>query len=207
MRPILIAIDPADANLTGFASNVTGATFTLTNTIVGDSLAHKVSVLNDTATDHSLKTIDLVGTDADDRVQIETIAGPAGSATVQSTKYFKTLTSITPSATIGADTFDIGWVDEFATCTKVMDWYRETAPMVSLNVTGTCSLDVQLANDNPFTITSDQESLGWVDDDTLAAVTADAHGSLSDWPMKSVRIISNSYTNGAEAIVEITQAN
>ena len=54
---------PEDNNLTGFASNVTGATWTLTATSSGDGLAHQVTIRNDTANDHSGKTATLVGTD------------------------------------------------------------------------------------------------------------------------------------------------
>jgi len=97
------------ANTTGFASNVTGATWTLTATTSGDSLAHLVTIHNDSATDHSAKTATIVGTDGDGNVQTETLNLPAGTATVTSTKYFGSVISVTPSATIGADTMDIGW--------------------------------------------------------------------------------------------------
>src|SRR3990167_6111350 len=93
----------------GLGNNVTGATFTLTANDAGDSLAHKVTVLNNTANDHSAKTLALVGTGSNGEAQTETLTAPAGSVSVTSAKYYKTLTSITPSATIGADTFDIGW--------------------------------------------------------------------------------------------------
>lgn len=109
MKATKQVMDSAAASLTGFASNVTGASFTLTATEVGDSLGHLVTVRNDSATDHSAKTLTLVGTDENGNAQSETINAPGSAATVTSTKYFKTLTSVTPSATIGADTFDIGW--------------------------------------------------------------------------------------------------
>lgn len=220
MRPKNLDFDPADVDTDGFGDGVTGATFTLLANDSGDGLAHQVSILNNTATDHSGKTMALVGTDADGKSQTETIAGPAGSATVESTKYFKTLLSVTPSATIGADTFDIGWVDEFASQTIPLDFYREHAPLVGLQITGTISLDVQLTNNNPFEVgitnlkrvplefqLEAQDDMLWVDDDNLAAVTADAHGSLSDWPVKAIRIIANSYTNGAEVQATLSQAH
>jgi hypothetical protein len=105
------------ASLTGFASNVTGATWALSANDSGDSLAHKVTIRNDAATDHTGKTITLVGTDADGKAQTETLAGPNNAATVTSVNYYLTLTSITVSATIGADTFDIGWATASVTRT------------------------------------------------------------------------------------------
>src|SRR3990167_6092979 len=136
MRPKQLDFDPANADLTGFASNVTGAPSTLTTTPTTDGLAHQVSIRNDTANDHSGKTVTLVGTDADGRAQTEVVTGPACSATVESTKYFKTLTSATPSAAIGADTFDIGWVDEFVSQTIPLDWRAPTPAPIQGGGTG-----------------------------------------------------------------------
>ncbi len=217
MRPRAFDFDPADELLTGYASNVTGATWALTATSSGDSLAHQVSIRNDTANDHSTKTAVLTGTDADGRAQTETINLPVGSATVESTKYFLTLTTVVPSATIGVDTMDIGWVDEFASQTMPLDSYRNIGPTVGLNVTGTISLTVQLTNNNPQLLGEtagipaanqlvDQESMLWIDDDNLAAVTTDSHGRISDWPMKAIRLISVSYSSGAEVQMTFTSA-
>lgn len=109
MKSTRHVMNSAVASTAGYATGVTGAVFALTATDSGDSLAHLVTILNSTVNSHAAKTIAIVGTDENGNVQSETIAGPGVSATVTSTKYFKTLTSITPSATIGADTFNIGW--------------------------------------------------------------------------------------------------
>ncbi len=208
MRPRRFDFDPANANLTGFLSNATGATWTLTTTDSGDSLAHQVSIRNDAATDHSLKTALLTGTDADGRTQTETINLPVGSATVESTKYFLTLLTIVPSATIGADTMDIGWVDEFASKTIPLDFYRQAGPLVGLNVTGTISIDVELTNDSPYDSATfaDQSAYLWINDDNLAAIVADSHGSISDWPVRALRFVVNSYTDTAEFQATLTQS-
>lgn len=104
--------DSAAASLTGLLSNATGATWTLSANDAGDDLAHKVTIRNDSGTDHSGKTATIVGTGANGQAQTETLALPAGTATVTSTKHFLTVTSVTPSATIGGDTMDIGWAAE-----------------------------------------------------------------------------------------------
>lgn len=103
------------ASLTGLLSNATGATWTLSANDANDDLAHKITIRNDSATDHSGNTAEIVGTGPNGQVQTETLDLPAGSATVKSTKYFLSVTSVTPSATIGADTMDIGWADEAVT--------------------------------------------------------------------------------------------
>lgn len=215
MRPKKLNFDPANANLIGYASNVTGATWTISTTNSGDSFAHQVSIRNDSATDHSGLTVILTGTDADGRPQTETMALPGSSATVTSTKYFKTLLTAVPSATIGADTMDIGWVDEIASATIPLDHYNQHAVMVGLNVTGTISVTIQLTNDDIYALGKvntdepafevlDQEALLWIDDDNLAAITVDSHGAISDWPVRAIRLITVSYTDTAEVQMTVT---
>ena len=109
MRPKRWTYTLAAASLTGYASNVTGATFTITTNTATDGLAHPVTIRNDSATDHSGKTAIITGTGPEGQAQTETLNLPGTSATVTSLKYFKTVTSVVPSATIGADTMDIGW--------------------------------------------------------------------------------------------------
>lgn len=202
MRPIQKLFSPADANLTGFASNVTGATFTLTANDSGDSLAHKVSIRNDSATDHSGKSVTLVGTDADGRALTEVVTGPAGSATVESAGYFLTLTSATPSATIGADTFDIGWVDEFSSQTIPLNWRGGN---VGLNVTvsGTIDYTVQQTFDD---IQNETAAFAFNNHPTAALVgaTTTLNGAYSEIP-RATRVIANSYSSGATLEFNIIQ--
>ena len=191
MKPKTIDLDVADASLTGFASNVTGATFTIATTAPTDGLAHQVSIRNDSATNHSGKTVTLVGTDADGRAQTEVVTGPGTSATVESTKYFATLTSATPSATIGADTFDIGWVDEVASKTILVN---RRGGLVShiFYLDGTLTYDLEGSNVNPNdagaggVTVSDQEDMLW---DQLSGVT--------DGPYNAYRVVLTSYSSGA----------
>jgi hypothetical protein len=100
---------PTAASLTGHASNVTGGSWAVAVSRAGDKMGHYVTIRNDTANDHSAKTAVLTGYDANGRSISETLTLPAGSATVTSLKAFRELASIVPSATIGADTMDIGW--------------------------------------------------------------------------------------------------
>jgi len=199
-----ITFTPADANLTGFASNVTGAAFTLTETTSGDSLAHQISIRNDSATDHSGKTVALVGTDADGRSQTETVTGPAGSATVESTKYWLTLTSATPSSTIGADTFDIGWVDEFTTKTIPIDWRGGNAAL-NIEVTGTINYDLEQTFDDIQTKTT---AFTWsVDNAATQSAQTTGQTILYSAHPKAVHLKINSYSSGATITLSYTQKN
>lgn len=200
MRPKTIDIDVADASLTGFASNVTGATFTLTTTATTDGLAHQVSIKNDSATDHSGKTVTLVGTDANGAALTEVVTAPGSSATVESTGYFKTLTSATPSATIGADTFDIGWVDEVSSQIIPLDFYSNVGCTISVDVTGTIDFTVQ----ESFSDVLEGDAPVWNNITALAAKTADTTSS-STVGAKAVRVIVNSYSSGAELQMYLVQ--
>lgn len=194
---------PANENLTGFASNVTGASFTLTATTSGDSLAHQISIRNDSATDHSGKTITLVGTDHLGRALTEVVTGPAGSATVESAGYFLTLTRATPSATIGADTFDIGWVDEFVTPAVPMDW-RAGMGGLEIVITGTISIDLDSSNSDIQNSTT--AALWKVDTTTNAGVTATQWVTFNANP-RFIRVKANSYSSGATVALLYAQSN
>lgn len=202
--PKRITFTPADASLTGFASNVTGATWTLSNNATTDKLAHQVSIKNDSATDHSAKTAVLVGTDEDDMELTETVNLPAGSATIESTGYFKTLTSVTPSATIGADTMDIGWVDEFVSQTIPFN-HRGGLATLDFVVSGTINYTAQYTTN---LIEKDNKPWTWKDsnDTNIVGATANKTSAL-EFPVMANRLKINSYSSGATIVLFITQFN
>lgn len=185
----VVTLDAAD--LTRFLSNATGATWTLTNTTTVDTLAHQVTIRNDSVTDHSAKTAALTGTDANGNALTETLALPAGSATVTSTKYFKTLTSVVPSATIGADTMDIGIAATARTPWVLLD-YRQVPMCVGLGVEigGTINYDVLVT----FDTTPDGNSVV-MNHNTLSGETTSQHDSLL-YPVTAVCVDVNSHTSG-----------
>lgn len=198
--------DPANASLTGFASNMTGAgPWTMTTTSSGDSLAHQASCRNDSATNHSAKTLTFTGTDANGLAQTETIAAPAGSATVETTKYWMTLTSVSVSATIGADTFDFGWVDEFTTPSILLDWRRNAPSNWFLDVTGTISLDVDFAVQDVGGV--NEADIKWaVVSSSLDDETADSTAFVQIAAgYTAARVRCNSYTDTAEVTVYASQ--
>lgn len=197
-------LTPAAASLTGFASNVTGATWTLTANDSGDSLAHQVSIRNDSATDHSAKTAILTGTDADGYPLTETINLPAGSATVESTEYFLTLTSAVPSATIGVDTMDIGWVDEFISPTIPLCPISGNQGM-NFIVGGTINYTIQQTRDDVQTSTD--RVFNWIDvsDTGVVGATASKISTFTQCPV-AMRAKINSYSTGASLLIELTQS-
>jgi hypothetical protein len=198
-------LTPAAESLTGFASNVTGATWTLSTNNTTDGLAHQVSIRNDSATNHSAKTATLVGLDADGYAQTEVMNLPGASATVESTKYFKRLTSITPSATIGADTMDIGWVDEIASPTICLNHPAPNGAAFQVDITGTINYTVQVTAASRE-LYAGQESLPWMATTTAALVgaTADKFAVIEPGAVFA-RLITSSYSTGATASVYVSE--
>lgn len=203
-RPKSISIAPADADLTGFASNVTGATFTLTANDSGDGLAHQVSIRNDSATDHSGKTVTLVGTDVDGNALTEVVTAPGSSATVESSGYFLTLTSATPSATIGADTFDIGWVDEVTTQTVPLNFYSPYGATISVAVGGTIAYSIDETFQDVLATTSAGQSVTWIEKVSSASTTATSTLTVH---ARAVRVLVGSYSSGGTLSIDILQAD
>jgi hypothetical protein len=200
MRPKMFDIDPANASLTGFRSNATGVDFVLTATSSGDGLAHQVSIRNDSSTDHTGKTFVLLGTDPNGKAQTESVTGPNNGATVESTGYYLTLTSVTPSATIGADTMDIGWVDEVCSQTIMLDRMAWVGASLAVDVTGTINYTVE------ETISNVQfgETVDWNAISAFSGKTADVTGTASVG-MRAIRLLINSYTDTAE--IQLTVAH
>jgi len=200
MRPKRWTYTLAAASLTGYASNVTGASWTITTNTATDGLAHPVTIKNDSATDHSAKTAIITGTGPEGQALTESLSLPAGSATVTSLKYFKTVTSVVPSATIGVDTMDIGWTAVAVT------------PAIPINfaVHGTAELQVTLGGttcnytpqqtiwpiSDAYTLLRTPTIANNVVFNTLvAAGTADTLTAPAEGA-SAVRIQINSHTNG-----------
>lgn len=193
-RTISLTLAAASAN--GYANDVAYADggYVLTATTAGDGCAHPVTILGNAATDHSAKTFTLVGTDANDVAQTETMAGPNGVATVASTKRYKTLTSVTVSATTGADTFDIGWTALASTAWVPLD-VLQTPFAVGVGValvSGSANYDLEHTYDEIDTNTPTQVAYN---NGTMAAKTASFDVGLT-YPVKAVRLDINSHTSG-----------
>ena len=112
MRPITVGpYTPAAASTTAFNAQgftSTGAATAPTTTSTTDGLAHYVTLTSPAQATLAGINFTIVGTDPDGHDISETIAGPASASTVTGTKFFKTITTIQPSATMGALTLAVG---------------------------------------------------------------------------------------------------
>tara|TARA_R110000868_G_scaffold290994_2_gene551290 strand:+ start:926 stop:1543 length:618 start_codon:yes stop_codon:yes gene_type:complete len=202
MRPIRLTYSPDIANLTRYLSNATGATWTLTETNSSDSLAHTVTIKNDSATNHSAKTAILIGTDSANRSLTETVNLPGSSLTVTSTRYFKTLISITPSATIGADTMDIGQ-GEFMSMIIPLNW-RGGIDTINLDITGTIDVTIQQTFDDIQSLEDFDYTWQNAPSIRLVNATASTNDAYEGVPT-AIRLISNSSSPGSKVTISIVQ--
>jgi len=207
MRPFEIDIDPANVDTNGLCAAITGAgPWTIADAEFvandsGDSLAHQLNLTS--AANLSAITMTLVGTDADGKALTEAIAGP-NATTVETSGYFLTLTSVTAGATLGANTLDIGWVDEVQTKTFPINWRGAEAASYAVDVSGTIDYTVQETFEDIQNVTSPAQNASWHNVTALAAKTADL-ASVGTVNASGVRLIVNSYTDTAEIQMQVSQ--
>jgi len=212
MRPIKIDIDPANIDADGLAdgNSSAGATVTIDGALASggtftsaDGLGRQLVILDLGADDQTGATYTITGTDADGTAQVESLAGPGASASVETTQYFQTVTSIAIASPVATSTVDIGTVDEVASKTIHLDFHAPNEAAYAVNVTGTINYSVQELYEDVEGIVPQSEGL-WFPISALASKTADlaAQGTKN---ATAVRLIVNSYTNTAEVQFMVTQ--
>ena len=217
MKPFEIDVDLETADLDGLASAVdssTAAAISLDGALISggtftsaDGLGRIIVIIDQSSDTQTDITFSVVGTDAQGNAITEVITGPASGATVASTKYFKTVSSITPSAAQGgSETVDVG--TRGTTLSAVSKCYPlnfrdSVAPVVSVNVTGTLNFTVQQTYSDLLNNTDASGTIIWEDVTALASKTADTTASLGVGA-HGVRIVINTYSTGAELQAIVT---
>lgn len=205
MHPLIITLNPAAANPTYFAAAGTGGLpWTLSNNKTPDGLAHQVSIRNNSATDHSGKTVTITGVLYDGSGVAAFTALPGPNATITISEYFKELVSIVPSASIGSDTMSIGYASKISTPPYVLGYGRNT--YIGVGLVGTANYTIQYTGDNP--LIDNVNSLGrdyiWISDNTsdIVNATTSAADTLTSNPM-AIRLVTSSYSAGATLVLTI----
>jgi len=167
----------------------------------GDILPARQIFIDSVGNDSGI-TFAVTGTDADGKAQTETITGP-NATSVESSKYWKTVTQITASGDTAADV-SVGTVDELASKTIPLSNLAPTA-LVTGNVTGTINFSIQVTNQTVQDGTA-QEDMFWIatQDTDLVSASADVIGSL-DRGITGMRVVVNSHGSGGEVQVYISQ--
>lgn len=142
---------PAAVSANGIAAALTGAgPFVPTAPGAADNLGHQVSLQS--AANLSAINVTVTGTDANDNVISEVHAGPNAN-TVLSVKYFKTVTAISVSSTLGVNTMNVGWGAPAQTRWEQIDYHQNSfaaSHAVALTA-GTINYDLQHTYDTPLT--------------------------------------------------------
>jgi len=201
MRPIKLALTPAALDLDGFANDATGAGPFAVTASPDDDMAHLVSF--DTAANLSTITATITGTDADGRSITEAVVLP-NATTNYSTKHFATVSSVSVSATLGANTLDIGWGAVSVSHTIMLDHQQDRFNVgLAVDVSGTINYGLQVCYEDILNIAA-VSALSWFAHDSISGETTDQTGTQS-WPATAVRLIVNSVTATATAKVLVVQ--
>jgi hypothetical protein len=200
-KPFQKTYTPAAVDTDGIVDGATGATSPLVqlSSGAGDGLAHQ---LNLTSGDNLAGiTFTITGTDENGSAQSEAIAGP-GATTIETTGYFLTVTSIAISATLGANTVDIGWVDEFVTPTIPLD-HRAGQCACFVTPGGTINYTLQKTYTQmsapPFVFSDAVDPNGVI---VAADITDAVEFAFSPVP-SGMRLQANSYSSGATLILNL----
>ena len=207
MRRKIIDIDPIAVDTDGLSASaaVAGAG----NLVLGGALAsggvytadyaRQITIVSNGADNG--RTFTVTGTDANGDAQTEAITGPS-TATVESAKYFKTVTSIAVDDAC-AGSISSGIVDEFVTSVIPLN-YRNAGPAtVSIEgISGTINISVQQTFSD---VLGDPANIVWFAcHSDITTITANAHAQLNTHA-SGVRLVCNSYSSGAELQMVICQ--
>lgn len=206
MRPIKLGpFTPAVASTTAFNAqtfNSTGAATAPTTTDTTDGLAHYVTLTSPAQATLAGITFTILGTDADGHAVTDAVTGPASASTTTSTKFFKTITTITPSATMGALVLSIGIAVTAITPTIPLTNSVAAAGM-TVAVTGTVNYTMYETFANVYAHDANTVST------TISALAAktttlSANSSVS---ATGVLLLINSVTASATVTVWLNQAS
>ena len=204
MRPIVQGpYTPAVASTTAFNAQgftSTGAATAPTTTTTSDGLAHYVTLTSPAQATLAGINFTIVGKDADGHDITETLAGPASASTVTGTKFFKTVTTIQPSATMGALTLAIGIAVTAITPTIPLTNSPAAASM-TVAVTGVVNNTMYETFANVYVHTASSVSTAIT---ALTSKTANTSGTASV-SATGVILLINSVTAGATVTTWLNQ--
>ena len=204
MRPIKLGpYTPAVASTTAFNAQgftSTGDATAPTTTSTSDGLAHYVTLTSPAQATLAGINFTIVGTDPDGHDISETIAGPASASTVTSTRFFKTVATIQPSATMGALTLAVGIAVTAITPTIALTNSAAAASM-TVAVTGTVNYTMYETFANVYVHSSNSVSTAIT---ALTSKTANTSGTAAV-SATGVILLINSVTASATVTVWLNQ--
>ena len=174
MQPITVtvgAVASSDVSIAA-AQNVVAAT-TLTLTAGAASLAYPAQLNLVTSADYTGINFTVTGTDANNQVQTEVLAGP-NTATVSSVLFYKSVTSIVSDGGVGGGAVSVGTSGVTSTRWVSLDTWSTGTTAIQCNVSGTVNYTVQSTLDDPNSPTNPVSAVNcvWLDSNDTAVVNA-----------------------------------
>ena len=210
MRPKRFDFDPDNADDNGIytvaavagAGALTLAGAYVTGTVATMDYARRIAQI--TAGNDAGITFTYVGTDANGIAQTEVLAGGAGTpSTETTTKYFKTITSITASGA-AAGNVTIGTADEINSQIIPIDYASDSACAIAVDISGTINYTVEESFNLMNNSSIAPADTVWTAITAFSGKTADVKGTAS-LGATAIRFVVNSYTNTAEAQMYVSQ--
>lgn len=210
MRPVVLgSYSPITALTTAFNAQTftsTGAATAPTTTATTDLLAHQVTLVSPVQATLAGVTFTIIGTDANGKYQIETgLVGPASNSTVTSTKFFKTVATIQPSATMGGLVVSVGIAAPSLSPVVPLVFRSPSGAALTVDISGTINFTVQETYANVFDATNPAADLPWAGITALAAKTADTSG-VATIGACGIQVLVNTVTNGATYKLYLSQS-
>lgn len=205
-----VDVDPANVDADGLCASQSAAgagNLTLNGALISGGVftesgafGRQLSITS--AGNDSGITFTITGTCPDGVAQTEIITGP-NATTVEGSSYFRTVTSIAVSGAT-ASTVTVGTVDEVASKTYPLNTRSSDAATIAVDVTGTVNYTVQETFEDVLPMTSPAQNTTWFNVTALASKTADTASAVTRGA-SAVRLVFNSYTDGAEIQMSISE--
>ena len=145
-RPQIVSIAPAAVDADGICLSQTRASagaLTLDGVLAGTTLDFSRKIDFISGANIVARVFTIVGTDANGRAITETVTG-INNNTVQTTKYYSTVSSISVDASFSANTITVGTSDDIATKIYPLNHYDNVAAQVTVElVSGSATWSVQ----------------------------------------------------------------
>ena len=215
MKTVTLNLAPATLDADGISANTSsaGTSVALDGALISggvftssDGLGRIITIADSNTATQSDVTFTVVGTDTNDDAISDTITGPASGATVVSTKFFKTVSSITVSAAQGGtEKVNVGTINTTLSAVSEavpLNFYSRDAAVVSVDIGGTINFTIQQTFDSILEVKDSSGSISWEDVTALASKTADTTAQVS-LGAKAVRLKVNTYSAAATAQVHV----
>ena len=202
MRPKTFNYTLSALDADGYLDDATGAgPWTTILAQPSDGLAHPVT--HTSSSDQQTINFTLTGTDANGNVISEVLAGGSTGA-VTSVLLYKTITSVSASATISTNTFDLGWTAVADSKIIPVDRFQDTGAMVLADIGATIAYSLWQTNMNVYDAVKNGTAISWVLLGSAGA-TAD-QGVVALAGGTAVKFTVASHTSGTVALT-VSQNN